>query len=300
MHRSDKGIPSATTHKLLYSRAAELSNVVALDDAKPHTLPLGMSFFRVNNSVVDEKNIRVDKFILAAQCFSPDALDITSARLSADRLVVILTVAAPDKFVQDARQDIAYQIATSIHPDRQLEEPVSINYVASMTGAYSKADEHLSVEDSNIDIAMKQIFCVLSPGVWGSNAYFNEGRINENDHLQLQAFPFIHAEQFDSIDLLRAGLGLHSFYSQSNPSNRDAVDEATTTATTEPDLWAKVDADLQGQKPEDYCLEVLNQISSEQSKGYFVCFQIAVDGAAKQHDVVSNGRVEQKSAKKAG
>ena len=178
MHRSDKGIPSATTHKLLFSRAAELSNVVVLDDVKPHTLPLGMSFFRVNNSVFDGKNIRVDKFILAVQCFSPDALDITSACLSADQLVVILTVAAPDKFVQDARQYIAYQIARSIHPDCHFKEPMSINYVASMTGAYSKADKHLSIEDSNINITMKQIFCVLAPGVRGSNAYFNKGRIN--------------------------------------------------------------------------------------------------------------------------
>jgi hypothetical protein len=110
---------------------------------------------------------------LAVQCFSPDALDITSAHLSANRLVVIPTVAAPDKFVQDAFQDIAYQIATSIHPDCQFKEPVSINYVASMTGAYSKANKHLSVEDSDIDIAMKQIFCVLPPGLRGSNAYFN-------------------------------------------------------------------------------------------------------------------------------
>ncbi len=90
---------------------------------------------------------------MAVQCFSPDALDITSACLSADQLIVILTVAAPDKFFQDACQDIAYHIATSIHLDCQLEEPVSINYGASMTGAYSKADKHLSVEDSNIDIA---------------------------------------------------------------------------------------------------------------------------------------------------
>jgi hypothetical protein len=155
VHRSNKGISSATTHKLLFSQAAELPNVVALDDAKPHTLPLGMSFFRVNNSVVDGKNIQVDKFVLAVQYFSPDTLDIMSAHLSADQLVVILTVAAPDKFVQDAHQDIAYQIATSIHPYHQLKKPVSINYVASMTGAYSKADEHLSIEDSNIDAAMK-------------------------------------------------------------------------------------------------------------------------------------------------
>ncbi len=136
---------------------------------------------------------------------------------------------------------------------------MSINYVASMTGDYSKADKHLSIEDSNIDIAMKQIFCVLPPGVWGSNAYFNKGRINVNDHLQLQAFPFIHAKQFNSIDLLRAGLGLHSFIPQSNPSNRDTVDDAATTATTKPDLWAKVDTDIQGQETKDYCLEVLNR-----------------------------------------
>jgi hypothetical protein len=61
----------------------------------------------------------------------------------------------------------------------------------------------------------------------------------------------------------------------------------------------KVDADLQGQKPEYYCLEVLNQKSSQRSKGYFVCFQIAGDVAAEQHDVVTNGRAERKSAKEA-
>jgi hypothetical protein len=47
--------------------------------------------------------------------------------------------------------------------------------------------------------------------------------------------------------------------------------------------------------PADYCLEVLNQISSQRSKGYFVCFQITVDGTAKQHVVVTNGRVERSS-----
>ena len=57
VRRSNKGIPSATTHKLFFSQSAVLSNVVALDDAKLHTLPLGMSFYRVNNSVVDGKII---------------------------------------------------------------------------------------------------------------------------------------------------------------------------------------------------------------------------------------------------
>jgi hypothetical protein len=41
-------------------------------------------------------------------------------------------------------------------------------------------------------------------------------------------------------------------------------------------------------------------VSSQVSKGYFACFQIAVDGTAKQHDVVvANGRAERKSAKEA-
>ena len=54
---NDKGIPSVTTHTLLFHQAAELSNVVALDDAKPHTLLFGMSFFGVNNSIVDGENL---------------------------------------------------------------------------------------------------------------------------------------------------------------------------------------------------------------------------------------------------
>jgi hypothetical protein len=58
VHRSNNGIPSPTTHKLLFGRAAELSNVVVLDDAEPHTSPLGKSFFRVNNSVVDGKEVK--------------------------------------------------------------------------------------------------------------------------------------------------------------------------------------------------------------------------------------------------
>ncbi len=133
-------------------------------------------------------------------------------------------------------------------------------------------------------------FLYSSSRSMGLKCLFQQGKDQWEQSSSTSGISIYCAKQYDSIDLLRAGLGLHSFYPQSNPSNRDAVDEATTTTTTttttEPDLWVKVDADLQGQKPKDYCLEVLNQISSEWSKGYFVCFQITVDGAAKQHDVV--------------
>ena len=57
---------------------------------------------------------------------------------------------------------------------------------------------------------MKEILCILPPGIWGSNAFFNNRRINLNDHRQLQVFPFIHTEQFDSTDLINAGLTLYT------------------------------------------------------------------------------------------
>jgi hypothetical protein len=44
----------------------EMSNVVALDEAKPHTLPSGTTFFRVNESLVGKENLQVDKYILSS------------------------------------------------------------------------------------------------------------------------------------------------------------------------------------------------------------------------------------------
>jgi hypothetical protein len=339
--RINKGI--GTSHKVLFDKAAEFSNIVALDNKKPQDLPLGLTFFKVNGSLVDKKNIQVDKYVLAVQCFSPDALDITSARLSNDRHAVILTVAAPDKFVQDARLDIAHQIATCLDPNRALEKEVELNYVASMTAAYGKADKLLPVEDSDTDIAMKEILCILPPGVQGSNAYFNDGRINLNDRRQLQAFPFIHTEQFDSTDLINAGLTLYHTLahgpeainssaqqasrapasvakdetSHRNNARANLIDESfgdtpldgsnegdhasgTAAFGATKDHWLKVEVDIpEGLSPEDYCLDVLNNVSSQRSKGYFVCFQIPVEGTNASYDILTNGRAESKSAKDA-
>ena len=334
--RINKGI--GTSHKVLFDKAAEFSNIVALDDKKPQDLPLGLTFFKVNGSLVDKKNIRVDKYVLAVQCFSPDALDTTSARLSDDRHAIILTVAAPDKFVQDARLDIAHQIATCLDPNRALEKEVQLNYVASMTAAYGKADKLLPVEDSDTDIAMKEILCILPPGVQGSNAYFNDGRINLNDRRQLQAFPFIHAEQFDSTDLINAGLSLYhtlahdseainsaqqasrapASVTEDETSHRNSAgvnlidesfgdtphegDHASATAAfgATKDHWLKVEVDIpEGLSPLDYCLDVLNNVSSRRSKGYFVCFQIPVEGTYASYDILTNGRPESKLAKDA-
>jgi hypothetical protein len=212
-----------------------------------------------------------------------------------------------------------------------------------MTAAYGKADKHLPVEDSDTDIAMKEILRILPPGVQGSNAYFNNGRINLNDRHQLQAFPFIHTEQFDSTDLINAGLTLHHKLahgpeainsaqqasratasvtkdetSHRNNAGVNLIDEsfvdtppdgsneedqhasATAAFGATKDNWLKVEVDIpEGLSPVDYCLDVLNNVSSQRSKGYFVCFQIPVKGTNASYDILTNGRAESKSAKDA-
>ncbi len=241
---------------------------------------------------------------MSVHCFSPDTLDITSACLSEDCHAVILTVAAPDKFVQDARLDIAHQIATCLDPNCALEKEVVQNYIASMTAAYSKADKLLPVEDSNTaGIAMKEILCILPPGVRGSNAYFNNGRINLNDPRQLQALPFIHTKQFDSTDLINAGLTLYtmahgpdainsaqqasivtasvikdkmshrnnagtnfinSSFNDTAADSKGNHTSATAASGAAKDHWLKVEVDIPaGLTPEDYCLDVLNNVSSQ-------------------------------------
>jgi hypothetical protein len=213
-----------------------------------------------------------------------------------------------------------------------------------MTAAYGKANKLLAIEDCDTDTAMKEIFCILPPGVRGSNAYFNNRRINSNDRHQLQVFPFIHTKQFDSNDLLNAGLSLYTMNcgtdaitsaqasrataatvkakkSHSNaPAPISLIPLATillltpttttlvpllaasgaTTADSQKDLWLKVEADIPaGSSPKDYCLDVLNNVSSQQSKGYFVCFWILVEGTNASYDILTNGRAESKSAKDA-
>jgi hypothetical protein len=105
--RSDKGIDSGTNHLEVFTRALELSNIIALNDSKPHTLPPGLTFFRVQQSKVKASNMRVDKYVLLLQVSNPDALERTSVCLSDDKRLVIITMADLDKFVHNHRAAIA-------------------------------------------------------------------------------------------------------------------------------------------------------------------------------------------------
>ena len=83
-------------------------------------------------------------------------------------------------------------------------------------------------------------------------------------------------------------------------SNEGDHASATAAFGATKDHWLKVEVDIpEGLSPEDYCLDVLNNVSSQRSKGYFVCFQIPVEGTNASYDILTNGRAESKSAKDA-
>jgi hypothetical protein len=117
MCRTKAKISWGTTHDKVFSQAMKWSNVVVLDEAKPHTLPSGMTFFRVNESLVGKGNLQVDKYMLAIQVFNPDSLATVTARLSNDKRVVIVTMPDPDKFIHKNRTNVAHQLAMAVTGD---------------------------------------------------------------------------------------------------------------------------------------------------------------------------------------
>jgi hypothetical protein len=114
MCRTNKGIDPGAIHLEVFTRALKLYNVIALSDSKPHTLPPGLTFFRVQQSKVKASNMRVDKYVLLLQVSNPDTLERTSACLSDDKRLVIITVADPDKFVHNHCAVIASQLAKTL------------------------------------------------------------------------------------------------------------------------------------------------------------------------------------------
>jgi hypothetical protein len=111
--------------------------------------------------------------MIVIQVFNPDALKNTSACLSNDKCVAIIAMANPVKFGHDHYTAIASQLALSIAPEsEEPEEQVQQNYIFYVSTASSKAVEHLTVEDSDISLALKKVYCVFPPDAMGSNDYF--------------------------------------------------------------------------------------------------------------------------------
>jgi hypothetical protein len=125
--------------------------------------------------------MRVDMYVLLLQVSNPDALERTSARLSDDKRLVIISMADPDKFVHNHRKAIASQLArtltwtsvaeaAAVAPEIQVAE----NYISSMSASYSSAVDHRTVPLKTATSTWPCGSCTVSslppaPGVLGSN-----------------------------------------------------------------------------------------------------------------------------------
>jgi hypothetical protein len=90
------------------------SNIVSLDENKPHLLPSGMTFFRVNESHVGKWNVLVNKFVLFIQVYNPDSLTMITACLSDNNKVIIVAMPGPDKFVHEQHNELALRLAAAV------------------------------------------------------------------------------------------------------------------------------------------------------------------------------------------
>ncbi len=101
----------------MFRQEMQWSNIISLDENKPHLLPSGVTFFRVNKSHVGKWNVLVDKYILCIQVYNPDSLTTITARLSDDKKVIIVTMLDPDKFVHKQRNELALRLAAAAVAD---------------------------------------------------------------------------------------------------------------------------------------------------------------------------------------
>jgi hypothetical protein len=102
-----------------------------------------------------------------------------------------------------------------------------------------------------------------------------------NDDCKLQAYPYVVADPLDYKELSVRGLIFDEF---PDPQSRDQ--KVMLVRATEP-----------LESISEHCLEVLDYMCSERSKGYYVAFQVVIDGTAEKYNTRPNEQTARESAK---
>lgn len=171
-----------------------------------------------------------------------------------------------------------------------------------MSAADSKAVEHLTVEDININLAMKKVYCVLPPGVLGSNEYFNDGDGEAAFCLHLSWPQHAHHLYFRNKPhfewhMSTSGISICWYRSRWSRRAQFLWDGFGGIHRSKVKRWWE-DLDHQSQNFEGhekvkksastYCLDQFDSMYSDRDKGVFICFQVAINSTAKQYDICPN------------
>ena len=108
-----------------------------------------------------------------------------------------------------------------------------------------------------------------------------------NDKCQLQAYPLVIANPIDADEFSMYGLSLMEFAEKKVEDGKFLIIKAN----------GMTDMKKVKKSPSTYCLGQIVSMYGDRDKGLFVCFQVAIDGTAKQHDIHSNGKRAIKSAR---
>ena len=109
-----------------------------------------------------------------------------------------------------------------------------------------------------------------------------------NDKCQLQAYPFVVTDPIDLEVLSYHGMDLVEFVDQEPRDDRKILTIKANLLT---------DMKQVKKSASTYCLDQFDSMYCDRDKGLFVCFQVAIDGTAKQHDIHPNRKWATKSAR---
>jgi len=95
--KAGRSIPADIDHQALFNAALKFNHVYALDPKVPNTLPHGVDFFVVNNSLVKSGKFVCDKLVLVLQLTDSHSMTCISAKLSEDGKMIIVKYPSKDR-----------------------------------------------------------------------------------------------------------------------------------------------------------------------------------------------------------
>ena len=109
-----------------------------------------------------------------------------------------------------------------------------------------------------------------------------------NDKFQLQAYPFVVTDPVDLDELGMHGLDLMEFADKEPRADGKILTIKSNQLT---------DMNKVKESASTYVLDQFDSMYGDRDKGLFVCFQVVIEGTAKQHDIRQNRTRATKTAR---
>lgn len=219
-------------------------------------------------------------------------------------MILTLPLCVLHRYLQENRDIVAGKLHAITDDDK-----VGSDYQTYSSAAHKAAEfKYRDVDEFETDLPMHHKVFLLPPGMVGTNTYFNEGklqcyywirhicscltyshrfflcnlsseRVNQEDKCELQKYLGGIAESvaFDEVELaFKVGLPGTDFQETSETGPRSYI--LCPTARDEKRGIGLV---------QDHCVSTINKLCHSKKRAAFACFQVAVGGKRKEHQIES-------------